>query len=253
MSKMFEGKNPIDEATQETEEIQGEQIPIKAMRTDGASQLEKAKALVVKDLETFNLAQSIADECARRIKRVKERFAKADEKSKDAAEAAKKARSSFLDLVRGIVAPYEEVKTILDRKARTWQAEENKRLAAEAEEKRKTEQKKLDEARQKEIDDAKAKGDDNLAVELAEKPPEVAAVVAEKVESAKGTTNKAHWKAVCYDLMELLKAIVAGEAPISLVEFNQSEGDALARANKDSKQYRGVAFKDVGQTQHRVS
>jgi len=242
-----------EEATtiEETEDVQGEKIKVPAMRADGRSLVERAKAFVVSSVETMQQAQTIAQECARRKKVIDERFKTVREKTKAAKLAADKANSSVIALIDELKKPYDDAIAILDPKARDWQRAENKRLADEAEKKRQEEQKKLDDARAKEIEDAK-KMDPKLAVELAEKPPEIAVVQPEKVESAAGTSNRAHWKAICHDLPALVKAIAAGRAPISLVLFNQSEGDAQARTNHDAVVYDGVAFQDVGSTAHRV-
>ena len=259
---------PVNEKTdaKDFEEIQGEKLRIPAMRADGKSLIEKAKAFVVSSIETMHEAQAISQECARRKKVIDERFSKVREKTKAAKLAADKANSEVIALIDELKKPYDDAMKVLDPKARDWQAAENRRLAEEAEKKRQEEQRKLDEARQKEIEEAKRKAEElaesgnpeeaeqaaELAVELAEKPKEIATVEAETVESAKGTSNRAHWKAVLYDMEALVKACAEGRAPMSLLKFDQSEGDAQARAWKNTKAFDGVAFKDAGVTAHKV-
>jgi hypothetical protein len=237
---------------------QGKKLPegmdgdiVAAIKTDTQLMKEKAEAFKVTSQESYDEANSIAEECARRIKKIDTRFQKLEDKTKEAKRVTDGLRSEFLSTMRELKEPYEILKTGLDRKAYAWRDAENKRLAAEAEEKRKAEQKKLDDAKAKAVEDAKVAGDTEgaLAIELA---PAVATVEVQKVDTSKGSTMRSNWKAVLFDLDLLVKAVAEGKAPIDLLSFNQSEGDAKAKAQKEAFSYPGVMAKDYGIVSHRV-
>jgi hypothetical protein len=240
---------------------------------------ETAKSVVVHDKASYDSAANIALECARREKRIDEVFADIEESSKKAKASADKARSTVLEFIRKMKAPFTEAKRIIDGKAETWRKAENERLASEAEKKRREEQARLDhekaekeaelkrqaEEKRKEAEALKRAGDEKAAKEaerqsqLAEAAaketaaaPVVADVKKDVVDAPKGTTHRANWKAVCHDFPALVKAIAEGRAPIDLIEFNQSVADGYARAQKDAMHYAGMIAKDVGITSHKV-
>lgn len=55
-----------------------------------------------------------------------------------------------------------------------------------------------------------------------------------------GLGYRTYWKAECVDLKALCKAIGEGNAPVTLVVFNQTGGNTLARQLGDVMQYPGV-------------
>lgn len=55
-----------------------------------------------------------------------------------------------------------------------------------------------------------------------------------------GLSYRTYWKAECVDLVALCKAIGDGKAPPSLVTFNQTNGNSLARSLRDVMRFPGV-------------
>ena len=55
-----------------------------------------------------------------------------------------------------------------------------------------------------------------------------------------GLGYRTYWKAECVDLKALCAAIGAGDAPTTLVTFNQSGGNTLARSLRNVMKYPGV-------------
>ena len=221
------------------------------IRTDSTSMTEKAQAFLVKDQLTFTEASKIAEECARREKRIDERFADVRAKTKAAKLKADEANSAVIRLIDELKAPFTAAKKILDGKADTWMKAENARLAAEAEEKRRVEQKRLDDEKTAKVQDLKASGDTEaaLAVELA---PVLADVPVETVETTAGSSHRANWKSVCFDLKLLCKAVAEDRAPLDLVEFAQSVGDKYAKAMHEAMKFDGILARDVGLVSHKV-
>jgi hypothetical protein len=246
MAKMFDD-GPSKEKLPEGMQVE----VVAAIKTDTQLMKAKAEAFVVSTQETFNEANALSEECARRMKKIDFRFADLETKTKASKAAADAARSAFLATIRELKEPYDTLMKILDGKAYAWRAAENKRLAEGAEEKRKAEQKRLDDLKEKKVEALEKAGlpeaaeEARLAVELADVP-------VEKVETSKGSTPRQNWKATCFDLKALCLAIAHDEVPEEFVVFNQSFADGLAKAQKAAFKYPGVIAKDVGVVAHKV-
>ena len=48
-----------------------------------------------------------------------------------------------------------------------------------------------------------------------------------------GVSYREHWKADCVDIVLLCKAVVEGKAPQAIVQYNEKEGNRLARSLKE--------------------
>jgi hypothetical protein len=229
--------------------VEGIVVPVTAIRRENQRVKDLAKTLVVKDLETFNAAVAFGQECARRIKVVEERFREVDEKTKKAKKVTDDARSAVLKLIRDLKEPFEEAMRIADRVAREWKIAEDRRLAQRAAEARAEEQNRLEAEREAKVKALEMAGDTVTAAAVAAQPV-VAVVEIDQVPVPAGTSYRSHWKAILLDMPALIKAVAEGRAPISLLEFNQSEGDALARAQKEAMRVEGVVARDVGSAVH---
>jgi hypothetical protein len=223
---------------------------VTAVRSDIEVMKARANAIVVADQETFTAAASFAQACDERVKRVKARFRDVDEKTKKAKASTDAARSAVLSLIRELTDPFDAAKRIADQKAGDWRRLENKRLADEADAKRREAEAA---AEKKRTDDARAllkEGKKEAAQAVIDTPLQVELVPTAQVEVPKGTVYKAKWEATCVDLGMLVKAIAQGVAPLDLVVFNAPRANELARAQKEGMNYAGVIAKDVGQAAH---
>jgi len=59
-------------------------------------------------------------------------------------------------------------------------------------------------------------------------------------QKVEGMITAKRWKAKLVDFNILLKAIVDGEAPVELIQFNQSYADGLARSLKENFNIKGI-------------
>ena len=236
-------------AETEMQEIAGEKVPVPAIRGEIARVTAAARAIVVTDTVSFKAAVDFAAECARREALVDTRFAKVDEKTKAAKKVTDEARSEVLALIRELKAPFTEAKVLADGKAQVWQRAENKRLALEAELKRREEQTRLEAARDRQVVELEKSGAPDLAAAV-QAETIIAEVKTEKVEVPKGTTFRAHWKGVCYDFALLVKDVAAGLAPLDLLVLDQSAADGWARITKGEKDLNGLRAQDVGGSSH---
>lgn len=133
---------------------------------------------------------------------------------------------------------------------------EQERLDREAREKAMAEARKAEEAAREAAAKAKAEGDKAAAAEAARQAA-AAAKEAKAIESGKipvvstmtavapkvdGVTPVDVWHAECADMKALMKAVISGVAPASMVSFNQSEADKMARATKGTMAIAGIRW-----------
>lgn len=78
------------------------------------------------------------------------------------------------------------------------------------------------------------------AAQVAETVTHMAAPMAKAVAKTKGVSTTKVWKAECTDLLALVKAIAAGDAPIALIEFAQAEANKRAKALQTEFKAAGV-------------
>lgn len=101
---------------------------------------------------------------------------------------------------------------------------ERKRLAKEAEARRVQKEKEDTEKRERDqvAELLRSAGADDEAEKIASKPVEqIKIVVPKETPEVEGLSYRNDWKADCVDLLAVVKAIAAGEAPIDAVQINQ--------------------------------
>lgn len=257
-----------------------QQIPDAEMVTESkrlaAQVLSEANSLTVTDAESYKRGCDLSVACQAAIK-----AAKANPKLNEGWEAAKTLHKWFTDLIGSLTKPYADARKIVDEKTGRWhraeqarvdaENRERQRLADETARKEREEQAKVIEeearvAREAQAAAAKAASDDvdrerieeeaaraNVAAKaraqaFREQPLEIAPV--EKVEVAKveGVSHRENWKADGEDLMATIKAVAAGEAPITVLTWDTKELTRLAKALKGTFSCAGVRVYDAGST-----
>lgn len=134
-----------------------------------------------------------------------------------------------------------------DQEQERKRREEQARLQREAEEKAKEEARRAEEERRlQEAIAAEEAGDKEAAKEILEAPvvtpavfvpPVVLATTTPKVE---GITKRQVWKCSVTDLMQLVRAVADGKAPLAAIEANTVFLGQQARSLKSEMKYPGV-------------
>jgi hypothetical protein len=223
--------------------------------------MREAEALVVKDLASYKVGCDLSLACAQAIKAIEKPEAGSKmaevQKQKDNANSIHK---FFTGLISSLVDPYKTARDITDRKVTKWNREEIERKRKEAEEKaRKEEKERADEKLRLAVNiesigtaDAKEVAEAILAEPVyVERETVVAPKVAGSTQIPKWT-----WEVIekmpdgSSGLMALLKAIVAGKEPASLVQLNTVLLGQTARQQKEAAKVEGIRFYDAGTVRH---
>jgi dsDNA-specific endonuclease/ATPase MutS2 len=192
----------------------------------------QAREVSIKNQEGYDRANDFLKAIKGMQAKVKETFRPIIEKAysahKEAVAQEKKHMEPLLmayDLVNGkMLGFYREQERI--------RQEAERKLQAEAEKKRQEALAKAEEAR--------AVGKEAKAERFEEKAASVVAPTLAPMFDKGSAVIKKLYHAEVYDLMALVKAIAAGQAPIVLVEANMPVLNAQARALKDMMAYPGV-------------
>ena len=99
---------------------------------------------------------------------------------------------------------------------------------------------KIAEAKKEELEERK----ENVVAPLIFTPP--------PAPKAEGTAFKKTWKGECVNIIDLLKAIVEGKAPVTLIEINQSAINAAAKTYKNTMTIPGLKFTEVTDMSSRI-
>jgi hypothetical protein len=199
--------------------------------------LERAKAFLVTDQHSYEIADSIIAEV--RIK-VKDRELELGPPK----EAATKAWQAMNAIFKKYITDPLEVCKILDRKRYSWKKAEDDRRAREAEELRKAELKRQEEERLELASRMEAAGMKEQAEKVLDAPVAPVDVPAPvRVEKPKGQTYVENWQARVVDA-----ALVPREYLIpDLVALGK-----FAKLMKGKAAVPGVVFEDVGSVRRRA-
>ena len=257
-----------------------QQIPDAAMvmgsKALAAQVLKEASLLAVVDDTSYRRGCELSIACQQAIKAAKD-----NPKLKEGWEAAKNLHKWFTDLISSLTKPYADARKIVDEKTGRWhraeqarvdaENRERQRLADEAARKERDERARAieeearamrearaaeareakDEASRKRIEEEAARADEATRAEaqaVLEAPVQAAPV--EKVEVAKveGVSHRENWKWEGEDLMATIKAVAAGEAPASVLSWDEKELTRRVKALKATLQIPGVRVYDAGRT-----
>ena len=222
---------------------------------------KQAQTLHVTDHASLTLAGEIR-------RQVKDYLARVDDVIGPVVKATNDAHKQAVALRSRFEGPALQVVATLDAEMTTYE-QEQRRLALEAEAAQRRERDRLErEARAraaaaaarmtKEAEDrrlaeaiaADERGDTALAAKLLEAPVPIVAPAPPPViftppvsvtpPRVEGTAFKSNWKAEVEDLLLLVKAVAAGEQPITLLLPNETALNGLARSLKDAMRVPGV-------------
>lgn len=228
---------------------------VEQSKSEAVKAVEYAEALVVQDIESCMVAESFSAACSKSEKIIKERFAKALEKTKAAKKKAAEADKELVAMIEELAGPFSVSRRMADDKARTWRQAEQRRIDAENEKRRLEAQAKAEADRKAEVERLKQIG--SPEAKQAARELKAAPVVADIVEetlapSANGVTHRAHWKARVTSLLTLVKA--AAKEPEKYLRYLGADMvalNALAVADKEQFSIPGVVAENVGSTAHR--
>jgi hypothetical protein len=195
---------------------------------------EEANATEINSLED---AQKATD----RISDVKARANNLVARRKQITKPLDDAKSSVMDLFRPAVEAAEFFETTLKRKLVDYNnkvEEENRKIQLEAQEKARKEQEKLEVKATK----AEENGNFEKAEQLQFQAASVVAAPVLRQTKVYGSCVRTIYKCRLVSLQQLMKSILEGKAPITLVSFNEAEANKLAMALKGGMTYDGVEF-----------
>lgn len=222
-----------------------QQIILGADERHGISGVETwAQGLVIKTPADYDLALNKLKEVKSLAGRVKDFFAE----SKTAAHAAWKAicsnEASFLDKLSNAESMAKRVILAYQQEQEFIRQKEQARLQAEADEKARIEREKL-EAKAKKL----AKNGKTEQAEALKEQAQVIEAPVIAVESklnTSGSSIRKTWKAELVSMQDLVKEAGRGnQMAQSLLMFDQSKADGLARSMKGTIQVKGVTFREV--------
>ena len=217
--------------------------------------------IAIMDAESFRLAVEDRAEIKRRLARI-------DELMQPICDTAYKAWKTAVAKRDGLKTPFVEADKAYSRAMGVWEQEqerqrrvaeeaahrERERLEAEERARVAAEQARLQrEAEDRQLADAAAaeqRGDAETAARLIAAPVEVPTVAARPIfvpvapvapaPAAAGVSFRDTWTAVVDDFSALVKAVAAGQAPITVLQANQTALNGLARALKGALNVPGV-------------
>lgn len=200
--------------------------------------LERAKSIVVRNEEQKQEAVSFVKEINQFKEKLEERFHPTENKKK-----TYEAYQSALQTEKAFYAPCDEAATIVKNTVKKYDCEEAlkaQRAAREAEARRLEEERKERERLEAQAKKAEEKGKVEKAEALREQAEIV--TVAPSFTPAAQPTKKLVWKARVVNPLLACKSIGEGIAPTSLVEFKQSELNALGKYYDGKTPIPGFAF-----------
>lgn len=193
------------------------------------SYLNGAKNYVINDIHSFKRAAIMLQD----IKQQKKEYDNLRKQlKKPIIEAGKNIEELFRKPIHFLHKAEEAYKINMLK----YEKDERLKIEAEKKKKAKTESQLLEEA---EI--ASAKGNierfDNLMSDVTELNTNVV-----EMPKAEGISFKDNWKAEVIDINELIRAVVAGKAPPTLLKINETALSQVAKATKGTMQYPGIRF-----------
>lgn len=188
---------------------------------------ERARAVAVLNAETFQLA----GELLTGIKTLRKEI---DDTTRPVIDAAHRAHKAACDQKRKLEAPLIEAETILKTAMAAYQREEEARRRKEEARLRELARKAEEEARLAEAERLEAEGEKELAAQVLDLPPVVAAPVLPPPPKVDGIATRKLWRAEVLDLRALCRGVADGTVPANLVQPNQAALNQMAVALKET-------------------
>lgn len=203
---------------------------------------EQARAMIIRDQATYETASEKLLGVAELRKEIAAHWAPLK-------QAAHESHHRICTAEKTMLAPVEAAEAILKRGIGTYRMEQE-RLRLDAERiAREVAERAAAEALEASIEAAEAEGASPEEVRAIIEQPRPASVVyvAPTVLHVKGVSMADSWKAQVTNLLELVKAVAEGRAPVNLVMPNETALGQIARATKGSMAIPGVRiFNDPG-------
>lgn len=193
---------------------------------------EQAKGMVVRNQTQYNEANGFVVNIKNLQRQIKDVFGPIIKKAFDAHKEAKAQETKHMEplLKAEVLAKSKMMDYLREQEAARREAE--RKLQAEAERKRQEAIAKAEAARV-EGKEAKAEKYEEKAANI------IAPQLASTVDKGNAIVKKLYRSEV-YDLMALVTAVAAGEAPLTLIEANMPVLNSQARALKENMAYPGV-------------
>jgi ATPase subunit of ABC transporter with duplicated ATPase domains len=234
---------------------------VATLEQEAASLTTEATALAVIDAGSFERASEFLKAVATYIKRVGDVLDPIVDAAHQAHKIAVRQRDALLGpaksakvVLGGRMEAWEQEQARLRREAEERAQRERERLEREAREQAEAEQRRLQaEAETRRLEEAAAleeAGDREGAERLVAAPVPVATIAPAPVfaprpmvaapPKVEGVAFRSDWKAEVTDLAALVRAVAAGQAPITLLQANQVALNGMARALKGALNLPGV-------------
>ena len=211
---------------------------------EAKAEIRKANTFL-KKYENFEIVeQGHYDVAVEDLKEVKSKYNKLDSLEKFFTKPLEKTKKDFIAFFKGPKMALKEVEDKIKRGIIAWdekKEQERKEEQERIEKEREKEKKKLERKAEK----AEEKGDTEKADELRQQAEDVDDFIPEAgegYEKADGVSLRDNWVAEVVDLMELVKAVAKGKAPLSFLQENTTVLNKQAKATKNAVNYPGVRF-----------
>lgn len=162
-----------------------------------------------------------------------------------------KGKAEVMSLFKPGIDMLEEAKKTWTDKIRSWDdrqetiRKEQERLAREAHEKEQQEMREAAEKARQEAEESKSQEDKERLEAQAEALDDTATTMTAPIlapQKTAGMSYRDNWKGDVDDMSLLLKAIVEGKAPITLVQPDSKAINQIAKATKGKQDIPGVRF-----------
>lgn len=187
-------------------------------------------------IDSPEMYQAAGDE----LKHIKAKAKELDETRKSLTKPIDEAKARIMDFFRQPLDFLSKAESIIKGSMLTYQNEQE-RIRREEEARRQEIARKEQERLQKRAEKAAEKGQTEKAEALLETANAIPTpIVAPAMQKVSGIATKTTWKAEVVDKMALIKAVAAGQVPLSVLEVNQTVLNKMAVALKEELSYPGV-------------
>lgn len=194
---------------------------------------EKADAIQVVDQESYNLADAINQNARDEKKAFHVWFDPID-------EASKKQRAATIAQGKVIDEPLDYAVKVTGAKQAAWYRAEQARIAEEKRLAEEAARKAAEDAQIKAAEELQANGLEAAAEAALSAPVAVPKIVMEGPAKAENTSFRTTYSAEVVSLMDLVKAVAAGTAPLCMLEANSTSLNSWARMTKGTESLAGV-------------
>ena len=196
---------------------------------------EQANAVKIVDPDSYVKASGLWQDIRALRKQVSDTFTPIIQK-------AHAAHREALDRKAAVDAPLEVAEKTVKKAMNAWDEEQERIRQAEQRRLQEEARKREEEARLQAAIEAEKEGAKEEAEEILNKPVYVPPIIVEKQtpKPQGGPVFRTVWKHQVTDLMALVKAVAAGQAPLAAIQANDVFLGQQARSLKEAMRYPGV-------------